>query len=94
MPHDAFGGAFSSEGAIGSVDPDSGVSLAIPALASEGLAATTVTSGIVADSFPTDTDLLPCPSPPAAVVESSAGCRAPGDLDMRANGVTSALGPA
>ena len=57
MPHDAFGGAFSSAGAIGSVDPDSGASLAILASAPKGPAATTVASGIVTDLFPADADL-------------------------------------
>ena len=39
-----------------------------------------------------DANRSPSPSPPAAVVDSSAGCRAPGDPDMGPAGVTSASG--
>ena len=87
MPYDASGGTVSSSGSIGSTDPDSGALLATLASAPEGPAVTTVASGII-----TDTDLSPSPSPPAAMVESFAGYRAPGDPDMGANGVTSASG--
>ena len=52
MPRDVFEGSFNSEGAIGTVDPESSASLAIPASAPEGPTATTVASGIVVDSFP------------------------------------------
>ena len=94
MHCDAFGGAVSSSGAIGFTDRDSGASLTTLVLAPDGLVVTSIASGIVTNLSPADADLSPSPSPPAVVVDFSAGCQAPEDPDMGANGVTSALGSA
>ena len=91
-PGATSGGAVGSSRASASVDLYSGAVPVAPVSDPEGLAVLAVASCVVTDPSSADADRSPSPSPPATVLDSFIGYRAPGNPDMGPTSVTSPSG--